>query len=127
MANIIGEPLLGYVASQINARQKAHGSGTLNNPRTPEYLVYLNSKTAWVKMASGVTVDSDRLKTETDSAGHSINSAYAGIELAKKFILFSGISELKEGKLIPRGTYAPSDNNIYSWNSGSYNVNPYSS
>jgi len=126
MANIIGEPLSGYVAEQIKARQKVHGSGTLNNPRTPEYLAYLNSKTAWVKMASSVTVTPDRLKNETDSAGNSINSTYEGVNLAKKFILFSGISELEGGKLKPRGTYSPGDNNIYGWNTGTYSVNPFS-
>jgi hypothetical protein len=126
MANIIGEPLSGYVAEQIKARQKAHGSGTLNNPRTPEYLVYLNSKTAWVKMASSITVTADRLKKETDSAGHSVNPTYEGVNLAKKFILFSGISELKGEKLKPRGTYALSDNNVYGWDTGTYSVNPFS-
>jgi hypothetical protein len=126
MANIIGEPLLGYVAEQIKARQKAHGSGTLNNPRTPEYLSYLNSKTAWVKMASSITVTADRLKKETDSASHSINSKYEGVNLAKKFILFSGVSELNGTKLTPRGTYTPNNNNIYGWDTGTYSVNPFS-
>ncbi len=124
MANIVGEPLSDYVAGQINVRQKAHGSGTLNNPRTPEYIAYLNSKTAWIKMASSVLITPERLKNETDSSSHSINPIYAGSELAKNFILFGGMSELKNGKLTPRGT-SLLDNNIYGWNTGTYSVNPF--
>ncbi len=130
MANIIGEPLSEYVYSQINARQKAHGSGTSGNYRTPEQIAYLNSKTAWVKMASGVMVTPKRLLDEKDSANHSINSGYAWDILAQNFVLFGGISEYikgtgsNDGYLKPRGTY--NSNNIYGWNTGTYSVNPYS-
>ena len=54
MPNIIGEQIHDYVAKQINKRQKAHGSGQDGTVRTPEQISYLNSKTAWVKLASGV-------------------------------------------------------------------------
>ena len=125
MANIIGEPLASYVYNQIKTRQKIHGSGTFNNPRTPEYISYLNSKTAWVKMASGVRVTPERLKNETDSHGHSINPNNAWDALAKNYILFSGISRLINDKLQPRGTSNNGANNIYGWYDGTYNVNPF--
>jgi hypothetical protein len=126
MANIIGEPLASYVYNQIKTRQKIHGSGTSDNSRTPEYISYLNSKTAWVKMASGVRVTPERLKNETDSHGHSINPNNAWDSLAKNYILFSGVSRLIDGKLQPRGTAADGANNIYNWYDGTYNVNPFS-
>jgi hypothetical protein len=55
MPNIIGEPFPDYVNGQINIRQAAHGSG-INTFRTPDQLTYLNSKTAWVKLASSVKI-----------------------------------------------------------------------
>ena len=63
MANIIGEPFKNYVAKQINARQKAHGSGTDGTSRTPEQIAYLNSKTAWLKLASGIKIDNGENKS----------------------------------------------------------------
>ena len=56
MPNIIGEPFPDYVNEQIKIRQTAHGSG-INTFRTPDQLAYLNSKTAWVKLASSVKID----------------------------------------------------------------------
>jgi len=126
MANIIGEPIASYVYDQNKTRQKIHGSGTPDNPRTPEYIAYLNSKTAWVKMASGIRVTPERLKKETDSHGHSINPNNAWDSLAKNYILFSGVSRLIDDKLQPRGTSTDGANNIYSWYNGTYNINPFS-
>ena len=121
MANIIGEPLNRYVINQINQRQKAHGSGVDSyNPRTPEYFSYLNSKTAWVKLASGVNIKSDRIGS--GGKDKEISDSYAGTELAKNYILFSGTSRLKDGKLEPRGTRNGSTN-IWDFHDGAYNVN----
>lgn len=121
MANIIGEPLHKYVTEQINVRQKAHGSGVDSyNPRTPEYFSYLNSKTAWVKLASGVNIKSDRIGS--GGKDKEISDSYAGTELAKNYILFSGTSRLKDKKLEPRGT-RNSPTNIWDFYDGAYNVN----
>jgi hypothetical protein len=120
MANIIGEPLNKYAAEQINQRQKAHGSGTDGNPRTPEYYSYLNSKTAWVKLASGITIEPKRIGS--GGTDKEINDGYAWTELAKNYILFSGTSRLDGGKLKPRGTYNEA-NNIWDYFKGTYNVN----
>jgi len=122
MANIIGEPLSSYVVNQINTRQKVHGSGTPDNPRTPEYLAYLNSKTAWIKMASGVAIKPERLAAEKDSLGNSMLDNYSYMELAKNFVLFDGVSRLNGTKLNPRGT-STTANNIWDWYEGTYNIN----
>ena len=63
MGKIIGEPFKKYVRSQINQRQNAHGSGVTNS-RTPDQLAYLNSKTAWIKLASGTKITSERINKE---------------------------------------------------------------
>ena len=127
MANIIGEPLSSYVYNQIKTRQKIHGSG-VDSLRTPEQLVYLNSKNAWVKMASGVRVKPERLAAEKDASNNSINSKYDWDELAKEFILYSGISRKVGTTLQPRGTSNKTNiNNIYDWYEGTYNVNPFAS
>ena len=79
MPNIIGENFYKYVANQVNARQKVHGKRN----RSAEELLYLNSRTGWIKLVSSVKVlDSKRL---TDLG---IPANYTGMELAKNFILF---------------------------------------
>jgi hypothetical protein len=115
MPNIIGESLRPYVQSQIKVRQDAHGSG-VNGNRTPEQLSYLNSKTAWVKLASGISASDKRVQTEN------IRGKLNGITLAKNYVLFGGISRLEGNKLTPRGN-ASNKNNIYDWFDGAYNIN----
>jgi len=126
MANIIGEPFHNYVANQITQRQKAHGSGTNGNPRTPDYYSYLNSKTAWVKLASGISIKPERIGEK--GKDKNINDGYAWTELAKNYILFGGTSRLESGInsktniLKQRGTYN-NVNNIWDYFKGAYNVN----
>lgn len=88
MANVVGEPLNNYVIDQITARQFLHGSGGREGIRNDTQINLLNSNTSWVKLASGVSVDSKRLK----DAG--INASLDGMELAKTYVLNSGISKL---------------------------------
>jgi hypothetical protein len=78
---VVGEPFDEFVYKQINKRQKIHGK----TERTIEDLQYLNSKTAWVKLASGVKlVGDERIK----------NLEFKGIgqdtDLARKYVLFGG-------------------------------------
>jgi hypothetical protein len=93
MGSIVGQDIRNYVVKQINIRQKAHGSG-IEKERTLEELTYLNSQTAWIKLASGVSVTKEKLTSigfnETDSTNLSGNN------LAKKFILFNGTSQLTD-------------------------------
>jgi hypothetical protein len=115
MPNIIGEPFKNYVAQQINARQKAHGSGTNGTSRTPEQITYLNSKTAWVKLASGIKINDTRVQTE------GIRPDLAWGQLARNYILYGGVSSLQEGYLKQRGTYSDA-NNVWDYIKGTYNV-----
>ena len=115
MANIIGEPFKNYVAKQINARQKAHGSGTDGTPRTPEQITYLNSKTAWLKLASGIKVNDTRIQQE------GIRPGLAWGQLARNYILFGGVSSLQDNYLKQRGTYSDA-NNVWDYIKGTYNV-----
>ena len=108
MPNIIGEPFRKYVRDQINVRQKTHGSGVKSN-RTPEQITYLNSKTSWVKMASGIKIGS-KFPSEAGI------KASSWATLAKQYVLFSGTSKLSDGKLNPRTS-------IYDHGKGVYDIN----
>ena len=126
MPNIIGEPFKNYVAQQINIRQKAHGSGTDGTLRTPEQITYLNSKTAWVKLASGIKVDNRKPSKDNPFSydrvsEEGIRPDLAWGQLAKNYILYSGVSSLKDGYLQQRGTYSDV-NNVWDYIKGTYNV-----
>jgi hypothetical protein len=120
MGKILGESFKKYVVNQINQRQNAHGSG-ITNTRTSDQLTYLNSKTAWVKLASGTRVTSERIAQEN------IRSGFAWDTLATQHVLFGGLSARNKGgdPLDPRGTYpTPSPyGNIIGNHWGTYNVN----
>ena len=83
MGNIIGEEIEEYVAGQINARQKLHGSGVVDQ-RTPAQINILNSQTSWVKLASAVSVDNTRLSKI------GVSTSFHGMGLAKEWVLFAG-------------------------------------
>ena len=124
-SNIIGEPFRKYVRDQINIRQEWYGSG-INEERTPEDLAYMNSKTAWVKLASGISMTQERRDKDL------FRSGLYGITPAKRFVLFGGVSSLLDPKstdnpyddpiLKQRGTYS-GINNIWNYLEGAYNVN----
>ena len=83
MANIVGEEFKEYVADQINLRQEIHGKTN----RTTKELAYLNSRTSWIKLASGVEVEQSRLDLVPEIAS---SQKYLGIGLATDFVLFNG-------------------------------------
>lgn len=114
MANVVGEQFEDYIQNQINVRQKIHGSG-VSTERTVDELTYLNSKTAWLKLASGISIDSDRTSEEKFRPG--LN----GTTLAKQYVLFGGVSRLEDQKLIQRGNTA-NKNNITDYYDGTYNI-----
>jgi hypothetical protein len=70
MSKIVGEEIPSYVAQQINERQAAQGK-TKN--RTDQDMLYLNARTSWIKLASGVNKDGSS-------------------NLAQSNILFNGVS-----------------------------------
>jgi hypothetical protein len=95
MANIVGEPFDQWVSDQINNRQRVHGTKNRDN----KTLSYLNSKTGWLKLTSGVVVtDYERL----DRIGLSNHPSFAGPNssvsgrtgLSKFFVLFNGTSDV---------------------------------
>ena len=127
MPNIIGEQIQDYVAKQINVRQKAHGSGTAGTNRTQEEILYLNSKTAWVKLASGINITPERIEADRKKGGgNGIRDIFGWAKLATANILFAGTSGLdtnsKDRTLKQRGTDSTEDN-LYNPYSGVYNVN----
>ena len=118
MGKIIGEQFDKYVYDQIKVRQKAHGSGVNGDVRTLNELKYLNSKTAWVKLASGVFISAKRAEEEK------IGLKKSGTTLAKENVLFGGTSNMYNSNTITqRGTFKDSPENIYNNEQGTYNVN----
>lgn len=83
--NIVGEPFDDYVYNQITARQKLHGSFN----RTQSQLNYLNSKTGWVKLTSGVIVNSEGQK-RLNKLGISGPGLTGADGLNSRFVLFGG-------------------------------------
>ena len=121
MPNIIGEPIHDYVAKQINHRQRIHGSGQDGTERTAEQISYLNSKTAWVKLASGVSLNDSRVTEEKLRGG---TAKIPGSTLATRYVLFNGTSHIEKGYLTQRGTH-PTKDNVTDYYDGTYNVNAF--
>jgi hypothetical protein len=104
MSNVIGEEIEGYVASQIRARQILHGSGA-NTERNTNQLNVLNSQTSWIKLASGVSVDSSRLKEI------GVDTSFHGMGLAKNNVLFGGTSKVENNRTVQRDGLQPQNPN----------------
>ena len=90
---IVGEPYKQYVKDQIRIRQQISAAGFDGKERTSEEAAYLTTKNAWVKCASSVSVQetSDRLKKLNIS-----DASLLGSGLAKKYVLFNGISDYND-------------------------------
>ena len=92
--NLIGEGFHPNIITEIKRRQKIHGyraSSTDILAQTPKVLDYLHTRTGWVKMVSSVDiVDINSINS------YGIKSLGIGGDslLAKKFILFNGMSSL---------------------------------
>ena len=90
MANIVGEPFDQYVLDQIANRQKIHGS----QDRTPSEISYLNARTGYIKITSGVKVMDDERIKRIDLGNHaSFINAGNNQGLASFFVLFNGTSD----------------------------------
>jgi hypothetical protein len=115
--SIIGQEIESYTVSQINARQKLHGSGT-STSRTPQQISVLNSNTSWVKLASGVKIDKSKL-TELG-----LPTSLNGMELAKNNVLFGGTSKLVGGeRLQQKEGFLPYQSNS-SYSHGDFGYSP---
>jgi len=93
VGSIVGEELSSYVQDQITTRQIAHGSGW-NGQRTSEQITYLNSRTSWIKLASGTFLSPDKLASM--GFGPTAQEKFQGTGLAKNHILFGGYASLSE-------------------------------
>ena len=87
--SIIGEPFAPYVDQQIKVRQEQMGK---LSDRGPEMIAWANSKTAWVKLASGVSLSGSFAEDRLNSIGLTPTKEYMGEGLAKNYILFGGTS-----------------------------------
>jgi|15BtaG_2_1085339.scaffolds.fasta_scaffold00450_6 hypothetical protein len=101
MSNIIGQTFEDYVGEQIKKRQEIYGSGTPGNTRSIEEISYLNSRTSWLKFASGTSMDSKRLSLLKKN-GNELVGDEEGLALAKNNVLFGGLSSLQGDSLVGR-------------------------
>ena len=81
--DIIGEPFDEYVGGQITARQKVYGS--IN--RSTNEISYLNSKTGWIKLTSGVKVMDSKRLTDIQVSGNGL-TGFSGLN--SRMVLFGG-------------------------------------
>ena len=101
MGNIIGEPFEPYVNSQIKERQKIYGK---KSNRTTEEIAYLNSTNGWIKLASGVSIDKDRLALLKVGKNQMLNNVSTGKQLAANNILFNGLSSYNDDETLTNYT-----------------------
>ena len=85
--NLLGGAFSDYVNDQIKARQKLHGK---KYNRSNQEIQYLSSRNAWIKLASGVSLDQSRL--DLLSSNPLISSVIPGQDLAIKNVLFNGLT-----------------------------------
>ena len=109
--SIIGEPTPQFVIDQVNARQKVYGQGIDgSSSRSNDVLQYLNNRNVWIKMASSVSVDNANLRIPK---GISNPDDFKGFELAKKSVLFNGLSSLNDGVLKQRAGIIQNKSSFY--------------
>ena len=102
MANLTGEGFNDYVRKQINHRQEIHGK---KENRSIREIGYLNSKTAWVKVASSVSISTDGEASDLSKLrlkNLDISGISGEMDLAKNFVLFNGVSRLDGNTLIQK-------------------------
>ena len=89
--NILGESVPDFVKDEVKNRQKILGKGINGDvTKTPTELHYINNRIPWVKLASSVFIeDENRLPFGIGSTEN-----FKGINLAKKAVLFNGLTPL---------------------------------
>jgi len=120
MGNIIGSNPEDWALNQIKLRQQLLGSPT----RDSELLSWINNKTAFIRVASSVTLQEGVVVEAQNAAGQlvrrEINKSteltgtpnFAGRELAKQYVLFNGTVGLREenDKLIAQQKFGLTNN-----------------
>jgi hypothetical protein len=97
--NLLGEQFDSYVLDQINQRQSTQGKG-YSDLRDSKSLSILNNQTAWVKMASSVSITDELGKDRLSKLGLSrnVSDGLLGSQLAERAILFNTLSSLNTTK-----------------------------
>jgi hypothetical protein len=94
MKSIVGEPFDEFVTKQIINRQNIHGQG-FDVYRDNNTLAYLNSRTSWIKLSSGVAINKverlDRIGLQGHPSFIGPNGTSTG--LSNFFVLFNGTSD----------------------------------
>ena len=99
--NILGVPPEQWVSNEIARRQLIHGTGIDGSQRDALILNYLNNRSPWIKLASGVSLNSTTRLTDVtkNDVGAGITAAiaqnYTGKKLAENFVLFNTFSALE--------------------------------
>ena len=88
MANLIGQAFDKYVNKQIKRRQKIQGK----SERTLDEIQYLSNRNAWIKLASGVSIEDSRLEL-LKNKGNTLIGNNKGKKLAQKYVLFNGFTD----------------------------------
>jgi len=95
---MLGQDVNKYIANQFNVRQELYNN---TNSRSKNQIQLLNNQNAWIKMASGVSLETDENSNLSPFAKEKLQNIevpdgslekYKGKELAKKFVLFNGVS-----------------------------------
>jgi hypothetical protein len=105
MGNLTGEPFQAGVTKQIDTRQRRLGK--LN--RSPEDLVFYNSSTAFLRLASSINVAAPIDPSGAENPNLPIEklpfltpaSDYIGDSLARKCVLFGGTIDISNGVTDP--------------------------
>ncbi len=94
MADIVGEPFDEYVAKQILDRQRIHGLGH-EFSRGNDALVYLNARSGWIKLSSGVVINDYERLQRIGLGNHPsfLGPNGSGTGLSNFFVLFGGTSD----------------------------------
>jgi hypothetical protein len=77
--NILGVPPEPWVSNEIARRQLIHGNGIDGGKRNTQILNYLNNRSPWLKLASGVSLNSTSRLTDVtkNDVGAGITKALA--------------------------------------------------
>ena len=115
--NILGESVLDFVQEEATNRQKILGKGIDGTERkTTTELHYINNRNTWVKLASSVSIiDDSRLPFNIGSSEN-----LKGLNLAKKSVLFNGLSSLNDDKTYNFRSGVSTDASI--WNNNLYGL-----
>ena len=90
--NLLGKPFEDYVNEQIERRQKIQGK----SERTLDEIQYLSNRNAWIKLASGVEIDENRIKLLNKvSPNLLLTNSTPGKSLARQSVLFNGLSNFE--------------------------------